>query len=200
MTGSTRGQQKVKRNWWDIREKLGSEVLSEVVDDSTNSEPGTMKGHIAHVGKDVGVIRGADGTEYSFAIQDILANPHGRFGKWAELWEVSFLPEGDRATQIVIRRVGVTYKVITLDGSEHEKNQIMAATLALLFGALGAHKFYLGYNTQGTIMLLMGTLGWFLLVPPFASLLIGLIEAVIYFSKNEQEFYDTYEAKQRAWF
>ena len=190
----------MKENWWDPRERLGSEVLSEVVDDSTNSEPGTMKGHITHVGKDVGVIRGADGTEYSFAIQDILANPHGKFGRWAELWEVSFLPEGDRATQIVIRRVGVTYNVITLDGSEHEKKQIMAATLALLFGALGAHKFYLGYKTQGTIMLLMGTLGWFLLVPPFASLLIGLIEAVIYFRKNEQEFYDTYEAKQRAWF
>lgn len=200
MTGSTRGQQKVKGNWWDIRERLGSEVLSEVVDDSTDSEPGTMKGHITHVGKDVGVIRGFDGAEYSFAIQDILANPHGKFGRWAELWEVSFLPEGDRATQIVIRRVGVTYKVITLDGSEHEKKQIMAATLALLFGALGAHKFYLGYNTQGTIMLLMGTLGWFFLVPPFASLLIGLIEAVIYFRKSEQEFYDTYEAKQRAWF
>ena len=190
----------MKENWWDPRERLGSEILSEVVDDSTNSEPGTMKGHITHVRKDVGVIRGADGAEYSFAIQDILANPHGKFGRWAELWEVSFLPEGDRATQIVIRRVGVTYKVITLDGSEHEKKQIMAATLALLFGALGAHKFYLGYNTQGTIMLLMGTLGWFFLVPPFASLLIGLIEAVIYFRKNEQEFYDTYEAKQRAWF
>ena len=94
----------------------------------------------------------------------------------------------------------VTYKVITLDGSEQKKHQIMAATLALLFGALGAHKFYLGYNTQGTIMLLMGTLGWFFLVPPFASFLIGLIEGVIYFRKNEQEFYDTYEAKQRAWF
>ena len=200
MTGSTRGQQEVKENWWDIRERLGSEVLSEVVDDSTNSELGTMKGHITHGGKDVGVIRGADGTEYSFAIQDILANPHGKFGRWAELWEVSFLPEGDRATQIVIRRVGVTYNAITLDGSEHEKKQIMAATLALLFGALGAHKFYLGYNTQGTIMLLMGTLGWFFLVPLFASFLIGLIEGVIYFRKNEQEFYDTYEAKQRAWF
>ena len=113
---------------------------------------------------------------------------------------VSFLPEGDRATQIVIRRVGVTYKVITLDGSEQKKQQIVAATLALLFGALGAHKFYLGYNTQGTILFLMGTLGWFLLVPPLASFLIGLIEGVIYFRKNEQEFYDTYEAKQRAWF
>ena len=66
MTGSTRGQQKVKGNWWDIRERLGSEILSEVVDDSTNSEPGTMKGHITHVGKDVGVIRGFDGAEYSF--------------------------------------------------------------------------------------------------------------------------------------
>ena len=62
-------------NWWDPRERLGSEILSEVVDDSTNSEPGTMKGHITHVRKDVGVIRGADGAEYSFAIQDILANP-----------------------------------------------------------------------------------------------------------------------------
>ena len=201
MTGSTRGQQEVRENWWDIRARFGSEVLSEVVDDSTNSEPGTMNGHIIHVGEDGGVIRGADGAEYSFAIQDILANPHGKFGRWAELWEVSFLPKGDRATQIVISRVGVgTYKVITLDGSEQKKQQIVAATLALLFGALGAHKFYLGYNTQGTIMLLMGTLGWFFLVPPFASLLIGFIEAVIYFSKNEQEFYDTYEAKQRTWF
>ena len=191
----------MNENWWDPRERLGSEILSEVVDDSTNSEPGTMKGHIIHVGEDGGVIRGADGAEYSFALQDILANPHGKFGKWAELWEVSFLTKGDRATQIVIRRVGVgVYKVVTLDGSENEKNQIIAATLALLLGGLGAHKFYLGYNTQGIIMLLMGTLGWFFLVPPFASLLIGFIEAVIYFSKNEQEFYDTYEAKQRTWF
>ena len=190
----------MKENWWDARERLGSEILSEVVDDSTNSEPGTMKGHITRVRKDAGVIRGADGAEYNFAVQDILANPHGKFGRWAELWEVSFLPEGDRATQIVIRRVGVTYKVITLDGSEQKKQQIVAATLALLFGALGAHKFYLGYNTQGTILFLMGTLGWFLLVPPLASFLIGLIEGVIYFRKNEQEFYDTYEAKQRAWF
>ena len=191
----------MKENWWDPRERLGSEILSEVVDDSANSEPGTMKGHIIHVGEDGGVIRGADGAEYSFALQDILANPHGKFGKWAELWEVSFLTKGDRATQIVIRRVGVgVYKVVTLDGSENEKNQIIAATLALLLGGLGAHKFYLGYNTQGIIMLLMGTLGWFFLVPPFASLLIGFIEAVIYFSKNEQEFYDTYEAKQRTWF
>ena len=92
----------MKENWWDSRERLESEILSEVVDDSTNSEPGTMKGHITHVGKDVGVIRGADGAEYSFAIQDILANPHGKFGRWAALREVSFLPEGDRATQIVI--------------------------------------------------------------------------------------------------
>ena len=161
MTSSTRGQQKVKGNWWDIRERLGSEVLSEVVDDSTDSEPGTMKGHITHVGKDVGVIRGFDGAEYSFAIQDILANPHGKFGRWAEPWEVSFLPEGDRATQIVIRRVGVTYKVITLDGSEQKKQQIVAATLALLFGALGAHKFYLGTTPKAQLCSLWGLLGGF---------------------------------------
>lgn len=184
----------MKENWW------GSQ-LTDMTDDSTNSEPGTMKGHIIHVGEDGGVIRGADEAEYNFEFQDILANPHGKFGRDFVTWEVMFVPERGKAKQIIIVRVGVVEsKVITLDGEENEKEQIIAGILAILFGGVGAHKFYLGYNTQGIIMLLMGTIGWMFIVPPLATFLIGFIEGVIYLTKNEQEFYDTYEAKKRPWF
>ena len=58
----------------------------------------------------------------------------------------------------------------------------------------------IGYNTQGIIMLLMGTIAWMFIVPPLATFLISFIGGVIYPTKNEQEFYDTYEAKKRPWF
>ena len=90
--------------------------------------------------------------------------------------------------------------VTTLDGMPPGKNRITAGILALLVGGFGAHKFYLGYNNQGIILLLMSTIGMILVFPLFASGIIALSEAIIYLTSSDQKFYDTYEANQKLWF
>ena len=88
----------------------------------------------------------------------------------------------------------------TLDGRPPEKNRLTAGILALLVGGFGVHKFYLGYNNQGIILLLMSTVGMVLVFPLFASAIIALSEAIIYLTTSDQKFYDTYEANQKLWF
>jgi TM2 domain-containing membrane protein YozV len=76
-----------------------------------------------------------------------------------------------------------------------------AALLAICLGGLGVHKFYLGYKKAGTIMLVIGLLGWFpLLIPTLAIALVGLIEGIIYLSKSDEDFANTYLAHKREWF
>ena len=94
----------------------------------------------------------------------------------------------------------VSNSVTTLDGRPPEKNRLTAGILALLVGGFGVHKFYLGYNNQGIILLLMSTVGMLLVFPLFASAIIALSEAVIYLTSSDQKFYDTYEADQKLWF
>ena len=48
---------------------------------------------------------------------------------------------------------------------------------AVFLGALGVHNFLAGRTKPGVIQLVMGTLGWVLLVPPFLSALWALYEA-----------------------
>lgn len=81
------------------------------------------------------------------------------------------------------------------------KSRTVAGLLALFFGGLGVHKFYLGYNWAGVIMLLATGLGLLLLGIP--SLVIGgiaFIEGIIYLTKSDQDFYLTYVKNRRTWF
>ena len=94
----------------------------------------------------------------------------------------------------------ISQSVTTLDGRPPEKNRLTAGILALLVGGFGIHKFYLGYNNQGIILLLMSTVGMVLVFPLFVSVIIALSEAIIYLTTNNQKFYDTYEANQKLWF
>ena len=87
-----------------------------------------------------------------------------------------------------------------MDGRPPEKNRLTAGILALLVGGFGVHKFYLGYNNQGILLLLMSTVGMILVFPLFASAIIELSEAIIYLTTRDQKFYDTYEANQILWF
>jgi hypothetical protein len=50
--------------------------------------------------------------------------------------------------------------------------KILAGVLAILLGALGIHKFILGYNKEG----------------------------IIYLTKSDEEFYNTYQVGKKAWF
>lgn len=78
------------------------------------------------------------------------------------------------------------------------KSKIAAGLLAILLGALGIHKFYLGYTKAGVIMLLVSllTLG----IGAVVMEIIGIIEGIMYLTKDDLEFYQTYELGQKQWF
>ncbi|MCY2959972.1 MAG: NINE protein [Planctomycetota bacterium] len=73
-----------------------------------------------------------------------------------------------------------------------------AAICAILLGALGVHKFILGYTGPGLIMLLVTvlTLGF----GGFLMALIGVIEGIVYLTKSDDEFIQTYVTARRNWF
>lgn len=80
------------------------------------------------------------------------------------------------------------------------KSKIAAGLLAIFLGALGIHKFYLGYTSAGVIMLLVTLLGSLVLIGPLVMNVIALIEGIIYLTKSDEQFYLTYVAGERAWF
>lgn len=82
-----------------------------------------------------------------------------------------------------------------------EKNKLVAGILAILLGSLGIHKFYLGYTTAGIIMLVVTVVGSLLFgLGPLAMWVVGVIEGILYLTKTDQDFYNTYVANQKPWF
>jgi TM2 domain-containing membrane protein YozV len=78
--------------------------------------------------------------------------------------------------------------------------KVGAALFAFFLGGFGAHKFYLGYKKQGIIMLATSVIGGVLIVPIVAIAIISLIEAILYFSKSDEDFEQTYVVNQKFWF
>ena len=75
-----------------------------------------------------------------------------------------------------------------------DNKKILAGVLGILFGSFGVHKFVLGYNKEGFIQILIsfltcGTAG-----------IIGFIEGIIYLTKSDEDFYNTYQVEKRPWF
>ncbi|WP_203294753.1 TM2 domain-containing protein [Luteirhabdus pelagi] len=87
-----------------------------------------------------------------------------------------------------------------------ENKKILAGILAIVLGALGVHKFILGYNKEGIILLVVTLIGivtscFFVGVFLYmATGIIGLIEGIIYLTKSDEEFYQTYQVGQKPWF
>ena len=82
--------------------------------------------------------------------------------------------------------------------SSEESKRIIAGILGILLGALGVHKFALGYTTQGIIMLVITvvTCG----IGAGITGLIGLIEGIIYLTKSDDEFIYMYQTNKKEWF
>lgn len=76
--------------------------------------------------------------------------------------------------------------------------KVPAGVCGILLGALGVHKFVLGYTAQGLIMLLttLFTCG----LAGIVWGIIGLIEGIIYLTKSDDEFAATYVVGKRGWF
>ena len=134
-----------------------------------------------------GMISGDDGNRYMVA--------PGRLGAGVK----SLMP--GRAVDFMVEN-GQAVDVYPLrDAAFDQKNKWIAAILALSFGPLGVHKFYLGRRKAGLIMLIV-CLGGFLLagIPSIIISIIALIEGIIYLVKSDQRFYDDYVVGERAWF
>lgn len=81
------------------------------------------------------------------------------------------------------------------------KDHVAAGLLALFLGTLGVHKFYLGYNTAGFIMLAITVIGGLMCgIGIFAMCVVSIIEGVLYLTKSQSEFERTYLMQQRQWF
>jgi TM2 domain-containing membrane protein YozV len=76
--------------------------------------------------------------------------------------------------------------------------KIAAGLLGILFGAVGVHKFVIGATGAGIIMLLVSVLSCGLLSPIMH--VIGVIEGIIYLTRSDQDFYQTYMVQKKAWF
>ncbi|OYW79472.1 MAG: hypothetical protein B7Z26_08015 [Asticcacaulis sp. 32-58-5] len=132
-----------------------------------------------------GLISGDDGVRYGFTRADLMAG----FRSVANGSTVDFEVSDGRAVSVYVVSTGLS-----------DKNKWVAALLTFFFGIWGVHKFYLGKNTAGIIMLVCGTVGWFLVIPGIAVALISFIELIIYLLKSEQQFHEDYVAGDRSWF
>jgi TM2 domain-containing membrane protein YozV len=78
------------------------------------------------------------------------------------------------------------------------EKKIPAGVCGILLGCLGVHKFILGYTREGVIMLLISLLTCG--VGATVMGIIGLIEGIIYLTKTDEEFVQTYIRNKKGWF
>lgn len=72
--------------------------------------------------------------------------------------------------------------------------KVIAGICGILFGGFGVHKFILGYTTEGIIQIVIT------IVTCGIGSIVGLIEGIIYLTKTDQEFVDTYIRNKKGWF
>ncbi len=81
-----------------------------------------------------------------------------------------------------------------------EKQKWPAAILAYILGPLGIHKFYMGYKTEGLILLLIGTVGVVCFgLGPLVARIISIIEAVKITAYTEEDFKANYIDNYKGW-
>jgi len=87
---------------------------------------------------------------------------------------------------------------MTSGTSGDASKKIAAGICAILLGGFGVHKFILGYTTEGIILLAatLLTCG----VGAMVTSIIGIAEGVIYLTKSDDEFVNTYINSKKAWF
>ncbi len=79
--------------------------------------------------------------------------------------------------------------------------KVLAGVLGILLGGFGIHKFVLGYNNEGIIMIAVQVVGWFLCgIPSLVISVIGIIEGIMYLTKSDEEFVQTYIVGRKPWF
>lgn len=94
------------------------------------------------------------------------------------------------------------------DRSEAASKKLAAGLTGILLGSLGVHKFILGYTNAGIILLAVTLAAWVIAAitcgfgAPLVAVpgVIGLVEGIIYLTKSDEEFYQTYMVGKKEWF
>ncbi len=121
-------------------------------------------------------------------VKSVIANENPKqintkTAKYAEYKSVSLNTKAERKqVKAELKKAAADYKAITkADGIEGTKgfarNQIVALVLAIFFGGLGVHRFYLGKIGSGIVFFLLAMTS-FLIVPGVALLIWLLIDII----------------------
>lgn len=73
------------------------------------------------------------------------------------------------------------------------EKKIPAALLGILVGFLGLNKFYLGYNKEGLIQIVLNV------VTCGVACIIPFIEGVLYLFMTDRQFDETYVFNKKPW-
>jgi len=84
------------------------------------------------------------------------------------------------------------------DAGTASSQKIAAGICGILIGSFGIHKFVLGMTGPGLIMLLVTLLTCG--VGGIVMHVIGIIEGIIYLTKTDEQFYQTYMVEKKGWF
>ncbi len=147
-----------------------------------------MKGKILDfsIQNSSGIISADDGQRYNFSSSDWKSDKSPTVNQI-----VDFSIDGENATGIYLEQ----------SSSSSEKSKIVAALLAFFLGGFGIHKFYLGCNTAGIIMLIVFLLGFVVLgIPTLVIGLIAFIEFIVYIIKSDDDFQRIYVDNKKCWF
>ena len=153
-----------------------------------------MKGQILDysVQSNTGTVSGGDGNRYQFSGAEWKGTNVPSRGM-----SVDFEADGNQAKSV--------YLAVGSSGGTGSKDKTTAGLFAIFLGGLGIHKFYLGYTGPGLVFLLTNTIGftvsWLLLFTPNLLLyVIAVVEGIIYLTKSEEEFQQTYVIQTKKWF
>lgn len=63
--------------------------------------------------------------------------------------------------------------------SADDKSMVVYILLAFFVGSWGVHKFYAGRTNQGIAMLIMGTIGWLLIIPGLVACIWAFVDFIV---------------------
>ncbi|MGV1005214.1 MAG: TM2 domain-containing protein [Candidatus Nanopelagicales bacterium] len=72
--------------------------------------------------------------------------------------------------------------------------KLLCGLMGIFFGSLGIHRFLLGDVSGGVLRIVIS-----ILTCGIGSI-VGFIEGIIYLSKSDPQFYQTYMVEKKAWF
>ena len=149
-----------------------------------------------------GIITGDDGERYQFKGEEWRESAMPARGLRVDYgasdgWAMAIYAIGDTPLATP------TINMATVPG---QKSKAAAGLLSIFLGMWGVHKFYLGYTGTGLLMLgitLLGILLAIVVIGIFmvmAMVTIAIIEGIIYLTKSDEEFHQTYVVNKKSWF